>query len=90
MKIHQDRLHAQVQALNLLLQAANWLDNSPLHRHKKSADGVCSRSSATQLELLRLKENRRIIQKVADDTKTIRDSISAANSQAGFTIRNNR
>jgi hypothetical protein len=24
MKIHQDRLHAQVQALNLLLQAAHW------------------------------------------------------------------
>lgn len=24
MKIHQDRLHAQVQALNLLLQAAQW------------------------------------------------------------------
>lgn len=43
-----------------------------------------------QLELLRLKENRRIIQKVADDTRTIRDSMSAANSQAGFTIRNNR
>jgi hypothetical protein len=24
LKIHQDRLHAQVQALNLLLQAAHW------------------------------------------------------------------
>jgi hypothetical protein len=24
MKIHQDRLHAQVQALNLLLQASHW------------------------------------------------------------------
>jgi hypothetical protein len=24
LKIHQDRLHAHVQALNLLLQAAHW------------------------------------------------------------------
>jgi ankyrin repeat protein len=51
---------------------------------------VYSRSSTTQVELLRLKENRRIIQKVADDTRTIRDSMSAANSQAGFTTGSNR
>jgi hypothetical protein len=32
MRIHQDRLHAQVQALQLLLQASLWYVNSSLHR----------------------------------------------------------
>ncbi|EAW08625.1 ankyrin repeat protein [Aspergillus clavatus NRRL 1] len=59
MRGHQERLHAQVVALQLLLQACQC-------RY--------SRSSSEQVELLRRAENRQIIQKVAYDTATLRGS----------------
>ncbi|KAL1961782.1 hypothetical protein VTN77DRAFT_1069 [Rasamsonia byssochlamydoides] len=69
----EDRLHAQVRALNLLLQACQC------------------RSSSEQIELLRKVESRRIIQKVADDTVTLRSRTSSAvGSQADSRSINNR
>ncbi|KAJ8058357.1 hypothetical protein OCU04_012549 [Sclerotinia nivalis] len=56
MKAHEDRLHGQVQALQLLLMA-----------------GQC-RDAGTQKSLLALEENKRLIQKVVDDTKSLRES----------------
>ncbi|KAF7951822.1 hypothetical protein EAE96_007120 [Botrytis aclada] len=67
MKAHEDRLHGQVQALQLLLMA-----------------GQC-RDAVTQKSLLALKENRRLIQKVADDTKSLRES--SAGSQVSRSAR---
>ncbi|KAF7886614.1 uncharacterized protein EAF01_011292 [Botrytis porri] len=67
MKAHEDRLHGQVQALQLLLMA-----------------GQC-RDAVTQKSLLALKENQRLIQKVADDTKSLRES--SAGSQVSRSAR---
>ncbi|KAM3075764.1 hypothetical protein ACMFMG_007890 [Clarireedia jacksonii] len=69
MKAHEDRLHGQVQALQLLLMA-----------------GQC-RDAGAQRSLLSLKENERLIQKIADDTKTLRESQSSAASQATRSVR---
>ncbi|KAL4914262.1 ankyrin repeat-containing domain protein [Aspergillus aurantiobrunneus] len=54
MRGHQERLHSQVVALQLLVQACQWYYEF-------------SQSSAEQVELLRKAENRHIIWKVADD-----------------------
>ncbi|ESZ93925.1 hypothetical protein SBOR_5684 [Sclerotinia borealis F-4128] len=69
MKAHEDRLHGQVQALQLLLMA-----------------GQC-RDAGTQKSLLALKENRRLIQKVADDTKSLRETQSSTASQISRSAR---
>ncbi|EED16830.1 ankyrin repeat protein [Talaromyces stipitatus ATCC 10500] len=69
----EERLHSQVRALNLLLQACQC------------------RSSTEQLELLRKVESRHIIQKVADDTVTLRSTISSvASSQVDSLSINSR
>ncbi|KAL8893724.1 MAG: hypothetical protein Q9192_004985 [Flavoplaca navasiana] len=63
MKEHENRLRAQVSALQLLLQASQ-----------------CA-SRPEQSELLRAPHNRRIIQKVAEDSITLRASMSTAGSR---------
>ncbi|KAL8898684.1 MAG: hypothetical protein Q9207_006575 [Kuettlingeria erythrocarpa] len=68
MKEHENRLRAQVTALHLLLQAAQ-LQNSP--------------SRPEQAQLLKAPESRQIIQKVADDAITLRNTMSVAGSQRG-------
>lgn len=65
MKEHENRLRAQVSALQLLLQAAQ-----------------CP-SRPEQAELLRAPQSRQIFQKVAEDTITLRNSMSVAGSQRG-------
>ncbi|KAL8680712.1 MAG: hypothetical protein Q9186_003110 [Xanthomendoza sp. 1 TL-2023] len=62
---HENRLRAQVSALQLLLQASQ-----------------CA-SRPEQAELLRAPQNRRIIQKVAEDSVTLRASKSTAGSRRG-------
>jgi len=49
-----------------------------------------SRSASEQLELLRKTESRMIIQKVADDTATLRTAMSSAGSQADTASWTNR
>ncbi|KAI4249000.1 MAG: hypothetical protein L6R42_009116 [Xanthoria sp. 1 TBL-2021] len=63
MREHENRLRAQVSALQLLLQASQ-----------------CA-SRPEQSELLRAPQNRRIIQKVAEDSVTLRASMSTAGSR---------
>ncbi|KAL8846507.1 MAG: hypothetical protein Q9221_008410 [Calogaya cf. arnoldii] len=63
MREHENRLRAQVSALQLLLQASQ-----------------CA-SRPEQSELLRAPQNRRIIQKVAEDSITLRASMSTAGSR---------
>ncbi|KAI4096922.1 MAG: hypothetical protein LQ344_000723 [Seirophora lacunosa] len=65
MKEHENRLRAQISALNLLLQAAQ-LPSRP-----------------EQAEFLKAPQSRQIIQKVADDTITLRNTMSVAGSQRG-------
>ncbi|KAL8949562.1 MAG: hypothetical protein Q9222_004336 [Ikaeria aurantiellina] len=65
MKEHENRLRAQVSALQLLLQAAQ-----------------CA-TRPEQAELLQAPQSRRIIQKVAEDSVTLRATMSAAGSQHG-------
>ncbi|PQE22121.1 ankyrin repeat protein [Rutstroemia sp. NJR-2017a BBW] len=78
MKAHEDRLHGQVQALQLLLMAGQWY---------ASRIEIHTRDAGAQRSLLSLKENKRLIQKIADDTKTIRESQSSAASQASKSVR---
>ncbi|KAL8762366.1 MAG: hypothetical protein Q9184_001628 [Pyrenodesmia sp. 2 TL-2023] len=66
---HENRLRAQISALNLLLQAAQ-LPSRP-----------------EQTKLLKAPESRQIIQKVADDAVTLRNTMSVAGShRASATI----
>ncbi|KAL9613567.1 MAG: hypothetical protein Q9167_001900 [Letrouitia subvulpina] len=65
MKEHENRLRAQVSALQLLLQAVQ-----------------CS-SKPEQTEFLQTPRSRQIIQKVVDDTTTLRVSMGTASSSAG-------
>ncbi|KAL8765452.1 MAG: hypothetical protein Q9209_007479 [Squamulea sp. 1 TL-2023] len=65
MRDHENRLRAQVSALQLLLQASH-----------------CT-SRPEQAELLRAPQNRRIIQKVAEDSVTLRASMSTVGSRRG-------
>ncbi|KAL8730538.1 MAG: hypothetical protein Q9166_003992 [cf. Caloplaca sp. 2 TL-2023] len=65
MREHENRLRAQVSALQLLLQASQ-----------------CA-SRPEQAEFLRAPQNRRIIQKVAEDSITLRASMSTAGSRRG-------
>ncbi|KAL8810046.1 MAG: hypothetical protein Q9200_002902 [Gallowayella weberi] len=65
MREHENRLRAQVSALQLLLQASQ-----------------CA-SRPEQAEMLRAPQNRRIIQKVAEDSITLRASMSTAGSRRG-------
>ncbi|KAL8714383.1 MAG: hypothetical protein Q9220_001716 [cf. Caloplaca sp. 1 TL-2023] len=65
MKEHENRLRAQVSALQLLLQAAQ-----------------CA-TRPEQAELLRAPQSRKIIQKVAEDSVTLRATMSAAGSLHG-------
>ncbi|KAI4286724.1 MAG: hypothetical protein L6R35_004023 [Caloplaca aegaea] len=64
-KEHENRLRAQISALNLLLQAAQ-LPSRP-----------------EQADFLKAPQSRHIIQKVADDTMTLRNTMSVAGSQRG-------
>ncbi|KAL8991971.1 MAG: hypothetical protein Q9169_007483 [Polycauliona sp. 2 TL-2023] len=63
MRDHENRLRAQVSALQLLLQASQ-----------------CA-SRPEQSDLLRAPQNRRILQKVAEDSITLRASMSTAGSR---------
>ncbi|KAL8687748.1 MAG: hypothetical protein Q9218_006172 [Villophora microphyllina] len=65
MKEHENRLRAQVSALQLLLQAAQC----PSRRE--------------QAEFLQTPQNRQIIQKVEEDSITLRATMSAAGSRRG-------
>ncbi|PGH14768.1 hypothetical protein AJ80_05812 [Polytolypa hystricis UAMH7299] len=70
MKDHHQRLHSQVLALQLLLQACQC------------------RSTTDQVNLLRKAENQRIIQKVVNDTATLKSlsMTSAANSRRDSSV----
>ncbi|KAL8647386.1 MAG: hypothetical protein Q9210_005592 [Variospora velana] len=65
MKEHENRLRAQISALNLLLQAAQ-LPSRP-----------------EQADFLKAPQSRHIIQEVAEDTVTLRNTMSVAGSQRG-------
>lgn len=78
MNDHHQRLHAQVLALQLLLQVCQWSVDPLLFLVIKLI--ICSRTSSEQLELLRREDSLRLIKKVAHDNATLRSSMSTASS----------
>lgn len=80
MKDHQERLGRQTAALQLLLTAIQWCVYCPSREHS-SYLRLHSHTISEQTTLLRSPENAKKIQKIADDTSTIR----ATRSQIGST-----
>ncbi|CAG7929013.1 unnamed protein product [Penicillium olsonii] len=83
MKGHQEKLHAQVMALQLLLQVCQRLEPFLIPKGRTEAHRpLPSHTSQEQLRLLRQATTRRIMRKVRDDTETIISTRSQATSSA--------
>ena len=79
MKAHQDMLHGQVQALQLLLLAGQW--QVTYLQMVISILTSCSSDTYAQSRLMEMRENQKLIQKVVDDATTLRGSRSSMASQ---------
>jgi ankyrin repeat protein len=77
MKVHEDRLQAQGRALQLLLLAGQWYVISSTSL-KFNCSLHFSRDAIAQSNLLDLKENQKVIQRVVDDTRKLREIQSLA------------